>query len=56
VGGTSVASSAFAGVMAVVNQKYGAQGQADHTLYALRTQYPAAFHDVTVAPIRNRAT
>jgi subtilase family serine protease len=48
VGGTSVASSAFAGVMALVNQKYGAQGQADHTLYALKTQYPAAFHDVTV--------
>jgi subtilase family serine protease len=48
VGGTSVAASAFAGVMALVNQKYGRQGQADATLYPLKTQYPAAFHDVTI--------
>ena len=37
-GGTGFASSAFAGVVALVNQKYGArQGQADYTLYRLAT-------------------
>jgi hypothetical protein len=47
VGGTSASTPAFAGIMALVNQKYGAQGQADFVLYPLKTQYPAAFHDVT---------
>ena len=47
-GGTSISSPAFAGIMALVNQKYGRQGQADFVLYPLATQYPAAFHDVTV--------
>ncbi len=32
--------------MALVNQKYGRQGQANFVLYPLATQYPAAFHDV----------
>jgi len=31
-----------------VVQKWGRQGQADNILYALKAQYPAAFHDVTV--------
>jgi subtilase family serine protease len=48
VGGTSASSPAFAGIMALVNQEYGRQGQADFVLYPLATQYPAAFHDVTV--------
>jgi hypothetical protein len=48
VGGTSVSSSAMAGIMALVNQKYGAQGQANVTLYPLAAQHPTAFHDVTV--------
>ena len=48
VGGTSASSPAFAGIMALVNQKYGRQGQADFVLYPLATQFPAAFHDVTV--------
>ncbi len=48
VGGTSASSPAFAGIMALVNQKYGRQGQADFVLYPLKTQYPAAFHDITV--------
>ena len=48
VGGTSASSPAMAGIMALVNQKYGRQGQADFTLYALAQQKPAAFHDVTV--------
>jgi len=34
--------------MALINQKYGRQGQANYVLYPLATQYPAAFHDVTV--------
>jgi trimeric autotransporter adhesin len=47
VGGTSASSPAFAGIMALVVEKWGRQGQADNILYALKTQYPAAFHDVT---------
>ena len=48
VGGTSASSPSFAGVMALVNQQYGRQGQANFVLYPLATQYPAAFNDVTV--------
>ena len=48
VGGTSASTPAFAGIMAMVNQLYGRQGQANFTLYPLATQFPAAFHDVTV--------
>jgi len=47
VGGTSAAAPSFAGIMALVNQEYGRQGQADFVLYPLATQFPAAFHDVT---------
>lgn len=47
VGGTSASAPAFAGIMALVNQKYGRQGQADNVLYPLAAQFPAAFHDVT---------
>jgi subtilase family serine protease len=46
VGGTSASSPAFAGMMALVNQKYGPQGQANFVLYPLASQFPAAFHDV----------
>jgi subtilase family serine protease len=45
-GGTSASSPSFAGIMALVNQKYGRQGQADFVLYPMKAQYPAAFHDV----------
>ncbi len=48
VGGTSASSPAMAGIMALINQKYGAQGQANFTLYPLASQHPTAFHDVTV--------
>ena len=48
VGGTSAAAPAMAGIMALVDQKFGRQGQADFTLYALARQQPAVFHDVTV--------
>jgi hypothetical protein len=47
-GGTSAATPAFAGMMALVNQLYGPQGQADFVLYPMAAQFPAAFHDVTV--------
>jgi trimeric autotransporter adhesin len=46
VGGTSASAPSFAGIMALVNQKYGMQGQADVILYPLKAQFPAAFHDV----------
>jgi hypothetical protein len=48
VGGTSASAPAMAGIMALVNQKYGRQGQANYTLYPLAQQKPAAFHDITV--------
>lgn len=35
VGGTSGAAPSFAGIMALVNQKYGRQGNANYVLYAL---------------------
>jgi subtilase family serine protease len=48
IGGTSAAAPVFAGVMALVNQRFGPQGQANTVLYPLAQQVPAAFHDVTV--------
>jgi hypothetical protein len=48
VGGTSASTPAMAGIMVLVNQKYGRQGQANFTLYPLAQQFPAAFHDVTL--------
>ena len=48
VGGTSAAAPAFAAIMALVNEKYGPQGQADYVLYPLKTQFPTSFHDITV--------
>ena len=48
VGGTSAPTPAMAAILALVNQKYGRQGQADFTLYPLAHQMPAAFHDVTL--------
>ena len=47
VGGTSASSPAFAGIMALVNEQYGRQGQADTILYPLAAQFPTAFHDIT---------
>lgn len=48
VGGTSASVQAMAGIMALINQKYGRQGQADFTLYPLARQTPSAFHDVAL--------
>jgi hypothetical protein len=51
-GGTSVASPAFAGIMALVNQQtHARQGNANFVLYKLFAQQPSAFHDVTVGTI-----
>jgi hypothetical protein len=48
LGGTAASASAMAGIAALVNQKFGRQGQANFTLYALARQFPAVFHDVTM--------
>jgi hypothetical protein len=48
VGGTSASSPSMAGIMALIDQKYGPQGQANFKLYPLAAQHPSAFHDVTV--------
>lgn len=49
VGGTSASAPAFAGMLALVEQKTGARlGQADYAIYDLaKTNYAAVFHDVT---------
>jgi hypothetical protein len=46
-GGTSVATPTMAAIMALINQKYGPQGQADYEIYALAAKQPSAFHDIT---------
>jgi hypothetical protein len=45
-GGTSVASPAFAGIMALLNQKWGVQGNPNFVLYKLPAKQANAFHDV----------
>jgi len=49
VGGTSAAAPAFAGMLALVEQKVGSRlGQADTVLYQLAaSKYSTVFHDVT---------
>jgi hypothetical protein len=47
VGGTSASSPAMAGILALIEQKYGPQGQANYILYSLAAQHPSAFHDIT---------
>jgi hypothetical protein len=47
-GGTSVASPAFAGIQALVDQQYDRQGQPDYVYYALaNSQASSVFNDVT---------
>ena len=50
VGGTSAAAPAFAGILALAQQKAGSRlGQADYVLYGLAaSKYSSVFHDVTV--------
>lgn len=49
IGGTSAAAPAFAGMLALVQQKMGSRlGQADYVLYDLaNSKYTTVFHDVT---------
>lgn len=49
VGGTSVGAPAFAGIVALLNQKVGASGlgNINPTLYSLAASSPGAFHDIT---------
>lgn len=48
VGGTSASSPSMAGILALVNRKYGRRGQANYTLYALARQVPNVFHDIAL--------
>ena len=45
-GGTSVASPAFAGIMSLVNQKWGIQGNPNFVLYKLPAKQATAIHDI----------
>ena len=49
VGGTSVGAPAFAGIVALLNQKTGSNGlgNVNPTLYSLAASTPGAFHDIT---------
>jgi subtilase family serine protease len=49
VGGTSVGAPAFAGIVALLNQKTGSSGlgNINPTLYSLAASTPSAFHDIT---------
>ena len=49
-GGTSTSAPAFAGILALINQKMGAStrlGQPNWVLYELASKSPSAFHQVT---------
>ncbi|MFP5275549.1 MAG: Ig-like domain repeat protein [Acidobacteriota bacterium] len=48
VGGTSASAPAMAAIMAIIDQKYGPQGQANFIFYPLAAQHPEDFHDVAV--------
>jgi subtilase family serine protease len=48
IGGTSAASPVFAGIVALLNQKFGSRlGNVNPMLYSLAASAPAAFHDIT---------
>jgi subtilase family serine protease len=50
VGGTSATSPSFAGMLTLLVEKYGKQGNFNQPLYSLATQptnYAAIFHDIT---------
>ena len=48
IGGTSAAAPVFAGVVALMNQKFGArQGNINSNLYSIASSAPSVFHDIT---------
>jgi len=47
-GGTSFSAPILAGIQAIVNQKYGPQGNPNPIYYRIAAAAPAAFHDVTL--------
>jgi hypothetical protein len=48
IGGTSVAVPTFAGIVALINQKmHSRQGNINPALYALASEAPGVFHDIT---------
>ncbi len=53
IGGTSASAPAFAGMLALLQQKVGSRlGQADYALYHLaKTNYSTVFHDVVTGDI-----
>ena len=51
-GGTSASVQAFAGIMALVNQAYGRQGNANYVLYPMAAQNGASCNSST-APVTN---
>jgi hypothetical protein len=48
VGGTSASAPAMAAIMALIDQKYGPQGQANNVLYPLAKQYPTSFNAIDI--------
>ncbi len=48
IGGTSTGSPTFAGIVALLVQDYGRQGNINPNLYALAAQSGDVFHDITV--------
>jgi VCBS repeat-containing protein len=50
IGGTSASSPAFAGIMAIVNQAHGRQGNANFVLYKLAAQSGASCNSSTFPP------
>ncbi len=47
IGGTSCGAPTFAGIMALLVEAWGAQGNVNPNLYALAASAPFVFHDVT---------
>ncbi len=48
IGGTSVGSPVFAGVVALMNQKFGMRlGNVNQNLYSVAASSPSVFHDIT---------
>ena len=48
IGGTSAGSPVFAGVVALLNQKFGMRlGNVNSTLYSVAASTPSVFHDIT---------